>query len=283
MPYIILVIYLAIALVLQVLTGNFPVNIMAFPLNLICTVLWFGFMYMLWRKDKKSLFVRFMLSPGATFWSIFLFIDACVVVGLTGERSLTESWLFIAILMFLQTVLFFIVLRGWRELTPTGARLGAIRWRFLLNHVGLLTALGAGFWGAADSETIRLRAFEGSPVTEAVILGVGPATIEHQIVLDDFRLERYDSGVPSMFEAKLKVEGKDVSLKVNHPYSLSFGEDLYLVGYDTSAGEDSEWCIMQIVREPWRYWAFAGIVMMLAAALLMFLQGPKSRRGEVID
>ena len=44
MPYIILVIYLAIALVLQVLTGNFPVNIMAFPLNLICAVLWFGFM-----------------------------------------------------------------------------------------------------------------------------------------------------------------------------------------------------------------------------------------------
>jgi cytochrome c biogenesis protein ResB len=146
-----------------------------------------------------------------------------------------------------------------------------------------MMALGAGFWGAADSETLRIRAFEGSPVSEAVIPGVGPATLEHEIILEDFLLERYESGVPSMFEAKLKIEGEDVSLKVNHPYSLSYGEDLYLVGYDTAAGEQSEWCIMQIVREPWRYWAFAGIVMMLAGALLMFLQGPKLRRGEVTD
>lgn len=283
MPYIFLIIYLSIAFLLQFLTGSFPVYFLAFPLNLILALLWFGAMFMLWRRNRKSLFVRFMLSPGATFWSIFLFIDACIIVGLTGERSMTVSWPFAAVLFFLQTVLFFVILRGWREKTPTGARLGAVRWRFLLNHVGLLLALGAGFWGAPDSEVMRIRAYEGQPVEEAVIPGVGLTGIDHEIFLEDFRLERYDNGVPSLYEAVLKVDGEAVSLRVNHPYSLSFGEDLYLVGYDTSAAEDSTWCIMQIVREPWRYWAFAGVMMMLAGAFLMFIQGPRRRKSDVND
>ena len=282
MPYIVLAIYLALSLVLQIFLGNFPVFVMAFPLNLIVSLLWFAFMYRLWKKSSKSMFVRFMLSPEATFWSIFLFIDACIVIGLTGERSYTESWVFIAILFFLQTVLFFVILRGCREQTPTGARLGSVRWRFLLNHVGLLLALGAGFWGAADSETLRVRAVEGQVVNEAIIPGVGLVGIDHEIILDDFILERYESGVPSMFEAKLTVNGEKVALRVNHPYTLSFGETLYLSGYDVSAGEESNWCVMQIVREPWKYWAFAGIIMMLAGAFLLFIQGPK-RRNTITD
>lgn len=282
MPYIVLVICLVVSLVLQMFFGNFPAYVMAFPLNLIVPLLWFGLMFRLWKKNSKSMFVRFMLSPGATFWSIFLFIDACIIIGLTGERSYTESWTFIFILLFLQTVLFFVTLRGFRQQTPTGARLGAIRWRFILNHAGLLLALGAGFWGSADSETLRVRAVEGEAVKEAIIPGVGHVGMKHEIVLEDFILERYENGVPSMFEAKLKVNGEKVDLRVNHPYTLSFGETLYLSGYDVSAGDESNWCLMQIVKEPWRYWAFAGIIMMLAGAFLLFLQGPE-RRNMVND
>jgi hypothetical protein len=281
MPYIVLVIYLVLSMALQLLLGNFPVYLMAFPLNLIIPLLWFGLMFHLWKKSPKSMFVRYMLSPGATFWSIFLFIDACIVIGLTGERSYTVSWVFIAILLFLQTVLFFVILRGCRAQTPTGARLGEIRWRFLLNHVGLLLALGAGFWGAPDSVTMRVKAFEGQQVKEAVIPGIGLSGIEHEILLEDFRLERYENGVPSLYEADLTVNGEKVNLRVNHPYRLSFSEMLYVSGYDVNAGEESSWCVMQIVHEPWRYWAFAGVLMMLAGAFMLFIQGPK--RGNVIN
>ena len=110
MPYIVLVIYLALSLLLQLFLGNFPVNFFAFPLNLILAMIWYGLMFRLFLRKRNSIFVRFMLSPGATFWSIFLFIDACVVIGLTGTRTMTTSWVFIAILFFLQTVLFFIIL-----------------------------------------------------------------------------------------------------------------------------------------------------------------------------
>lgn len=279
MPYLFLIIFLAAAFLLQFLTGNFPVSLMAFPLNLILAAIWYGSMYLLWKRRNKSLFVQFMLSPGATFWSIFLFTDACVVIGLTGMRSLTTTWVFLFILLFLLTVLFFVILRGWRQPTQTGARLGKIRWRFLLNHVGLSLALGAGFWGAPDSETVKLMAFEGKPVEHAVIPGVGRVNIKYDVFLEDFRLERFENGVPSMFEADVKVDGKPVNLRVNHPYSITFADQLYLSGYDSKAGEESAWCTMQIVHEPWKCWAATGILMMLAGALMMFVQGPRRRQS----
>lgn len=283
MPYVVLMLYLLVSFLLQFLTGNFPVYFMAFPLNLIVALIWFGAMYMIWKRMSKSMFVRFMLSSGATLWAIFLFVDACLVVGLTGERTMTTSWIFIAILLYLQTVLFFVILRGWREPTRTGARLGAIRWRFILNHVGLLMALGAGFWGAPDTEVLRLRAYEGEPVTQAILSGVGPVGIRHDIILDEFTLERYENGAPALYQADMTIDGKAVSIRVNHPYSLAFGKDLYLTGFSPVEEDGAKCCMMQIIYEPWRYWAFAGIIMMIAGALMLFIQGPRRFYPDIND
>lgn len=283
MPYVVLMLYLLVSFLLQFLTGNFPVYFMAFPLNLIVALIWFGAMYMIWKRMSKSMFVRFMLSPGATLWAIFLFVDACLVIGLTGERTMTTSWVFIAIVLYLQTVLFFVILRGWREPTRTGARLGAIRWRFILNHLGLLMAIGAGFWGAPDTEVLRLRAYEGQPVTQAILPGVGPVGVNHEIILEEFTLERYENGTPALYKADLVIDGKKVNILVNHPYLLSFGEDLYLTGFNPAHENGLECCIMQIIREPWKYWAFTGIIMMIAGALMLFIQGPRRISSDIND
>ncbi len=48
MPQIIIIAFLIIALVLQLLTGDFPVTFFAFPLNLILAVLWAGAMFWIW-------------------------------------------------------------------------------------------------------------------------------------------------------------------------------------------------------------------------------------------
>ena len=79
-----------------------------------------------------------------------------------------------------------------------------------------------------------------------------------------------DDGKPIHYEALVSVNGCDpVALTVNHPYSLKFGQDIYLA----SVSDDS--CVLQIVREPWRYFALSGIVMMLAGAFLLFINGPR--------
>ena len=278
MQYILLVIYLAIALALQFLTGNIPVAFLAFPLNLIVALIWEFLMLILWRTSKKSLFVEFMLSRGATITSIVLLALSAIVIGITGDRSLVTTWIFAAILLYFQTVLLFVILRGWREQTATGARLGQIRWRFLFNHLGILLAVSSAFWGAPDTEVLRMRVFQNLPVREAMKMDGTLTRLPYEITLDKFDIHTYSNGVPSMYEAMLMVDGKPVVLKVNEPYSVSFGRDLYLVGFDGANNDDN--CILQLVYEPWRYAAMAGIELMLIGAFLLFATGPRRRYND---
>ena len=278
MPYVILIIFLAVALALQILTGNIPFSFLTFPLNLILALIWVLVMVSVWKTRKKSLFVGFMLSRGATVSAILLFLAFSLVVGISGERELVSSWVFAAVMLYLQTVLLFVILRGWRAQTATGARLGAVRWRFLLNHVGILLAVSSAFWGAPDTEVLRVRAIKDIPVIEAVSMDGIPESLPFEIRLNEFKTETWSNGVPSMFEAKLLVNGENVVLKVNEPYNVSFGKDLYLVGFDSMY--DSGSCILQVVYEPWRYGAMAGVVMMLAGAFLLFVGGPRRRNDE---
>ena len=278
MPYVILIIFLAVALALQILTGNIPFSFLTFPLTLILALIWVLVMVSVWKTRKKSLFVGFMLSRGATVSAILLFLAFSLVVGISGERELVSSWVFAAVMLYLQTVLLFVILRGWRAQTATGARLGAVRWRFLLNHVGILLAVSSAFWGAPDTEVLRVRAIQDVPVRQAVSMDGIPESLPFEILLSEFKTETWSNGVPSMFEAKLLVNGENVVLKVNEPYNVSFGKDLYLVGFDSMY--DSGSCILQVVYEPWRYGALAGVVMMLAGAFLLFVGGPRRRNDE---
>lgn len=278
MPYIFLVIYLALAFVLQFLTGNIPLHYLSFPLNLVLAVLWGVVACILWKNKKKSGFVTFILSRGSVICSIVMFLLFCLVIGITGRRTLVDTWIFAAVMLYFQTVLLFVVLRGFRERTSSGK--GRIRWRFLLNHAGLLIAVSSAFWGAPDTETVRLQAFKDYPVKEALSMDGTRVWLSYDIELKDFRMEEYENGTPSMFEADVIVDGDPVTLRVNKPYSPSFGEDVYLTGYDVVSGAESAYCILQIVREPWKYAAVTGIVMMLAGALLLFIGGPRRRQKD---
>ena len=278
MPYLILIIYLAVAFALQFLTGNIPFSFLAFPLNLILALIWASIMVSVWKMRRKSLFVEFMLSKGATVSSIVLFLGFSLAIGISGQRELVSTWIFAAALLYFQTVLLFVILRGWRAQTATGARIGAVRWRFVLNHVGILLAVSSAFWGAPDTEVLRVRAIKDIPVIEAVSMDGIPESLPFEIRLNEFKTETWSNGVPSMFEAKMLVNGENVVLKVNEPHNVSFGKDLYLVGFDSMYDSDS--CILQVVYEPWRYGALAGVVMMLAGAFLLFVGGPRRRNDE---
>lgn len=282
MAYLVIILCLLSAGALQFLTGDFPVAFMAFPLNVIFLVLWMSFVLTMWRNCRKSAFVRFMLSSGATFTAIFLLLLSSFVIGLTGMRWLTLSWPFVFILLYFQTVLFFVILRGWREPTATGARLGSVRWRFIFLHVGLLLAVASPFWGNPDSESIRLQAWKGQEVNEGITEEGRTEWLSYEVELMDFTLSYGPDGMPSDFAAVVFVDGEEVTLKVNHPYGRTFCEDLYLVSYDNQAGDKSEYCILEIVKEPWKYGAVTGIIMMLVGALMLFVCGPKrsGRREE---
>lgn len=257
----------------------FPSDFFAFPLNLIFLAVWIVGCVLLWKHCRKTLLVRFFLDPFGTFLSIGLFLALCLVIGFTGLRSLAGSWISVIVSLLLQTVLLFVIMRGWRRQTASGARLGSIRWRFLLLHVGLLVTVGSVFWGAPDTQTLRLKAYVGVPCQEAYYMDGRQTWLPYEVTLLDFDVQQYDNGVPSAYRAMVDVDGVEAEIQVNDPYARGFGEDVYLVGYDAAMGSESSYCILEIVREPWKYLTVLGVVMMLAGAVLLFIGGPDNKRS----
>ena len=226
----------------------------SFPLNLLLAALWMLAWGWLWKRYPRSSVVRFLLSPAATISSLALLILSCLWLGLSGDESFVQSILFVIILLYVQTVVFLITLRGWKR--PGGQ----VRWRFLLIHSGLLLALGAGYWGAPDSYELRVKCAKGESVREAYEMDGGRRGLEYDLTVTDF----------ADYQAFVRVnEGEDVLIEVNKPYNVRFGEDVYI-----SSVTDS-YCVLQIVREPYRYFALVGIIMLLVGAFLLFIKGPR--------
>ena len=236
----------------------------AFPLNLLLALLWIVCWRWLWKNRPQCRVVRFLLSPAATVSAIGLLIAACLWIGFSGEHGFVESVVFVLVLLYVQTVLLMVTLRGWRR--PDGV----IRWRFLLLHAGLLLAVGSGFWGAPDSVELRLALGRGEEAQAAYKRNGSLTGLGYSIRLTDYKVEYSDEGMPSFYEATISVDGEEPAvLSVNHPYSVGLGEDIYL------ARVTKDFCILQIVREPWKYFALSGILMLIAGAFMLFIKGPR--------
>ena len=75
------------------------------------------------------------------------------------------------------------------------------------------------------------------------------------------------------------MDDKLVTLKVNHPYARTISEKIYLVSFSTTP-QGERYAIVEIVYEPWQWLSAAGIIMLIAGAMLLFVQGPRNLRIE---
>lgn len=286
MYYIFFIGFILFAAVLQLLVGNFPLPFLAFPLNVVFAVLWIFLLWKLYKEGKPLKITRLLSSYRTSIISIVLFICGCLVIGLFPQLSDTEaemrkgftaslgcynfmtSWIFIAVLFILLSNLALITIHAFYH------RKNA-RKRFLLNHAGLWLALFAGFFGSSDTQTLRIPLYKDQPAREAYDMNGSSYHLDYEMELLSFQVDYYPNGSPSRFAADVRLGNEEALLEVNHPYSYRLGEDVYLTGYDMQRGNETNYCIVQIVRQPWKYITVAGILMMLAGAILLFINGPK--------
>lgn len=257
-----------VSMALQSAFGDFPVDFFAFPMNVVVAVVWLLSLVELYRHRKGLAVAKYMLSMEATYLSLALVAVGGVVAGVMAELP-TGKWWFVVAMLFVMSHLAVITLRGWRNAE-------GVRWRFVLNHIGLLLALGAGFWGAPDVEELRLPLVEGRPCSEAYVRDGRSVPLGYEMTLLDFEATYYDNGTPSDFVARVDIAGEEVTLRVNSPYRYRWGEDVYLVSYEKDLAGRTR-CIVQVVRDGWSPIMAVGVAMMLMGALLMFLQG--ARKG----
>lgn len=246
-------------------------ELFAFPVNLILALVWGGIILWLWKDYRRSVFVRWFLSPLATLSSILLFGSVCLVAGFAGVEC-TRSWWFTSELFFMMTVLAFVLLRGLRDAG------GKLRYRFILNHFGLLTVLVSLFFGSPDKDVLRLSLTPGMTSNIAYREDGSMDKLRYEVFLEDFRTDYYENGVPAVYEASISVDGKTVSLKVNSPYAARFAEQIYLVS--ASGPQAQGGCVLQVVRQPWKWLTVIGIILMVTGAVLLFVQGPQTLSGH---
>jgi hypothetical protein len=160
---------LAIALsVAQWLFGSFPLDFFAAPMNLLLGALWLVALWEGYCRRATSKLVQYLLSAEATYIALVVAVVVAVALGLQSEPA-TTSWPVVGGLLFVQSVLTLVLLRGWRN--DSG-----VRWRFLATHVGLWLAVTSALLGAPDKEILRLQVgVDGRFNTSYYAQGYNPA------------------------------------------------------------------------------------------------------------
>ena len=255
---------IAVALSLaQWLFGEFPVWLFTSPMNLLVGALWLVAIWEGYRHRASSTIIQYLLSSEATYTALAISAIVAVVLGLQSEPA-TTSWLVAGASLYVLTVLTLVILRGWRNEA-------GIRWRFLTTHCGLWLALISMFIGAPDKQILRVQVGE-TPTREAINEQGEKSYLNYELRLNEFEMEQSEDGSPKQFCATVAIDDKLVDIKVNSPYSQSYGEDIYLVSYA------AEGCVLQIVREPWRVATAIGIAMLLCGAFILFMQGFQNKK-----
>ena len=257
-------------LLIQAFAGYFPAEAFAYPINAAVLFAALAGLWVLWREKPGGAVCRWLASGNASIALIAAFLICCLILGMKmqdadaasfpGFGNVRRTWWFILISIALMANLFVVIL---------SRRNKGIR--FILNHIGVLVALIGCFFGAPD-HTVSRAIVSGEAVHEAVGENGEIVPLPAAMKLDGFNVELDQRGNVRNYRALIDVDGKKVELRVNHPYRISMSEDVYLTSYDRDNPEP-QYCIVEVVRQPWKYLIWAGIVMMMAGGILMIARG----------
>lgn len=267
-----LFIYLFFFVALQVVTGSgMDLRWMAFPLNGMVAVGLLALLFVATREWDRSRWMRSLRSPRMACRLLVLLTLAGVVGGLLPSGvSFSTSWPFVALLAALIVHLTLVLLHRLRRFSLK--RDGA----FLLVHGGLWLALVAGFVGAPDKARLRILASRDGEQSAAMDEQGRMVSLPYAMQLLQFHIECSEAdGSPVQYRASVAINGSPVELSVNHPHTLGFGEDLYLMNFDpraSEAGGEAAWCVLLYERQPWQHLLLAGLLMLLAGVGWMLVR-----------
>ncbi|MDD2293205.1 MAG: cytochrome c biogenesis protein CcsA [Bacteroidales bacterium] len=251
---------------------NIDPSIFAFPVNVLAGLV---ILFIAWVAPLHTMKHSIIAT--------LLLIIASIVLGLApASWHFATSWVFIAVILWFLIVLASATLK---RLSAMRGNFNLSNLTFILHHAGMWIAVAAGLLGRADMQEVRLIAERTDYSNSAITASYEASTLPFSVKLDDFTVERYPSGEPSLFRACISIDDSfevtKGTIEVNKPLSYK-GYQLYLSSYDSSGGSDSPYCILQIVRQPWKWILLAGIVMMLFGAVLSFFRSGKWKISRLV-
>ena len=273
---------LAVAgLLLQIVRGPVNWDVLAKPVNIILLLVFSALLLTFHFLKKKVGFFAWMASPSAAVPSIAWALFLTIVMGLTAQvpsrgwlGNMIAFWPFVLVYIWLTFVVGLVALNHLGRLTKSWNEVAAV-----LNHLGLFVVLVCATLGSADKQTLDMTLTEGGSETTGVREDGKVVETGLSVKLNDFIMETYPNGMPKRFASDVVVRGKsgvDIPgvIDVNKPMKVD-GWKMYQYDYDSEAGVDSKISVLQLVKDPWLPFVFAGIFMMLAGAFVMMIVGFK--------
>ena len=243
-------------------------------------LLMIAMMFLLRKKVYALQFVgTYQAAIPAMVYAVVLTIIMGLIrqkVGGTWLNDMLSFWPFVLIYVYITVILGVIILRRVTHLSSWKRDLP-----FLLNHLGLFIALSTATLGNADMQRVKMICGVDEPEWRAMTTDGRIIEMPIAIELKKFIMKTYDDGSPKRFASEIQIVTKtfkyiETTVDVNKPYEVD-GWKIYQYGYDTQMGAQSQISIFELVSDPWLPWVYAGIYMMLAGAVCMFVIGGRKR------
>ena len=275
-----------VGFLLQILAGPVRWSLLASPVNLVLLVLFIAFLVLAYAMKGKVTFFAWLGSSAAAVPSIACTLLMTMIMGLTAQipergwlGNMVTFWPFVLCYVWLTTVVGLVAVNHICRLSSSWKEIPAV-----LNHLGIVVTLVCATLGSADKQDLEMMLKEGG--TQTVASREDGTTVQTglSVRLNDFTMETYPSGMPKRFASDVVVtskSGKEIPgvIEVNKPMEVD-GWKMYQYGYDEEAGTESTVSILQLVKDPWLPFVYAGIFMMLAGAFLMMIVGFKSEETK---
>lgn len=261
-----------VGFLLQLSVGTINWSLFAFPLNIIALAAVLTAVVALVFFGNRYYAVKYLTSGKAAVISLVYVSIATVVMGFGND--LLSSWVFVLAYLWMTLIVGGVALRqlmSWR-----GGIKG--RWGALFSHIGLFVALLCGTLGNADMQKLRMAVQEGGREQLAYDMQNRYQKLDFAVQLNDFSIEMYPAelgGGPKRYASDITIftaDGDSLrdTILVNKPASI-MGWKIYQLSYSEAMGGVSI-SILELVRDPWLPYAYAGIFMMLFGAVLLFFK-----------
>ena len=266
-----------VGLVLQLCVGPVAWEAFAWPVNAFVLAGFLTLIALIYFLGKFQFISTYRAAIPAMVYAVVL----TIVMGLTRQQeggtwlnNMLSFWPFVLIYVYITLILGLIILRRLCQIVNRKSL--NRKWNdfpFLLNHLGLFLALTTATLGSADIQRVKMICSVGQPEWRAMGQGGLVKDMPMTIELKKFIMESYEDDKPKRFASEIQIltkSGKNIetTIDVNKPYEVE-GWKIYQFGYDTRMGAQSRISILELVRDPWLPWVYAGFYMMLAGALLL--------------
>ena len=286
----------AVGLMLELTIGPVVWTAFSWPANIIVLAALLAMMGTMYSLHRKVYAFHFISTYAAAVPALIFAVLLTMVMGLTRQtvngrwlNDMLSFWPFVLIYIYIAFILSQVTLRHlihfkWRRDIP-----------FLLNHMGLFTALVCATLGNADMQRVKMIAAIDEPEWRAVneegrVVELPVAIELKRFIMEEYPVEMEKAGTdstmivqrtPRRFASDVMIytqtgDSYSATIDVNKPVSVE-GWKIYQYGYDTAAGALSRISIFEMVRDPWLPFVYIGIWMMLLGAVCMFILAQRKK------